>query len=276
MITSIQILVYIIFIIFIILIGYFFTNTNTNTKEGFTVAEDTLRLTINNELDKLNINNIDIQSKLYNYLSSLTNILNKYKITDAPITLNNDGNLCEYWNMYENGLYKDKNTSCIIIPGHSARKCLNNNSLTSCSNYYDDGEINKLNNINTLDILNSAQYNIFLGVSKLNSDLVKYNNDMTNKLNDFIAKRNLENQQLYFINYNNSNLDDKKKIFDKSNKDFEKSENEVNINKIQFQQLVKTNSTNDNKLTKYYNYITWLIISILVIGLLNFFFSEIL
>ena len=81
--TSIQILVYISFIICIILIGYYYTNnktnTNINSKESFTVDEDTLRLTINDQLANININDSDIQSKLYTYLLSLTNILNTYK-----------------------------------------------------------------------------------------------------------------------------------------------------------------------------------------------------
>ena len=119
-------------------------------------------------------------------------------------------------------------------------------------------------------------YNIFLELSKLNNNLNKIELEMTNILNDYIEKRNLENQQLYFINYNNSNLDDKKKIFDKANKEFEKTENNVGINKIQFQQFIKTNNINDNKVNNYYTYIIWLIVSIIIMGLLNFFFSDIL
>lgn len=278
--TSIQILVYISFIICIILIGYYYTNnktnTNINSKESFTVDEDTLRLTINDQLANININDSDIQSKLYTYLLSLTNILNTYKTIDAPITINNNGNMCNNWDMYNNGEYKEYTNTCITIPGEADKKCLVNNYLTSCSNYYDDGVIEKLNNINTTDILNSAKYNIFLELSKLNNNLNKIELEMTNILNDYIEKRNLENQQLYFINYNNSNLDDKKKIFDKANKEFEKTENNVGINKIQFQQFIKTNNINDNKVNNYYTYIIWLIVSIIIMGLLNFFFSDIL
>ena len=98
---------------------------------------------------------------------------------------------------------------------------------------------------------------------------------MTNILTDYISKRNLENQQLYFIKYNEYNLDDKQKMIDKTNKEFEKTENDVNINKIQFQQVADQNTLNDTKKAKYYNYSFYLIIFIIIVGFLNFMFSKI-
>lgn len=278
--TSIQIALYIIFIICVLLISYYYTNTpntpNTYNKESFTNTEDTLKLTINNDLDKLNVTDNFVRNKIYDYISSLSKTLNNYSYLDSPITVNNNGYMCDNWGMYENGKYKDNNNNCIAMTGETERKCLSNNALTSCSNYYNDNQIETLNTINITDILNSAKYNIMNGVSKIASDLIKSEREINNVLDDLISKRNLENQQLYFINYNNNNLDDKQKILEKSNKDIDKTENKVNINKIQFQQAIKSNITNDTKISKYYSYIKWLIILIIFVGILNFFFSEIL
>ena len=291
--TSIQIVLYIIFIICILLISYYYTYTNTkyipkkhntnnniqiNTKEGFaddeSGANNSLRKEINEELTRLNIIDGNIKNKIFNYITSLTTLLNKYNYIDAPIPINNNGKMCDAWGGYSNGEYSASLNSCINIPGQNNRTCLNNNNLVSCSKYYDDGEIENLNSINTNDMVNNSKYNIYLAINDININLNKANLDMSKILTEYISKRNLENQQKYFITYNEYNLEDKKKIIDKTNKEFEKTENEVNINKIQFQQTVEQNNKNDAKKNQYYNYIFYTVILIIIVGLLNFMFSN--
>ena len=299
--TSIQIILYLIFIIYILLISYYYyTSTNTlnnsipnyntpnyntplkksnqiNTKEGFTDntgSNDALKKEINEELNKLNIKDVITQNKIFTYLTSLAELLNKYNYIDAPISINNNGKMCENWGNYSNGAYNSSLNSCLNIPGQSDRTCLNNNTLVSCSKYYNDGQIENLNNIDTNELVNNSKYNIYLGINEINTNVNKANIDMTTILIDYIAKRNLENQQKYFIKYNEYNLSDKKKIIDKTNKEFVKTENDVNINKIQFQQTVEQNKQTEAKNTKYYNYIFYTIILIIIVGLLNFMFSK--
>ena len=305
--TRSQILVSILFFIFIVAIGayYIFTykndssyttltnNNNINndnqkkikntvkkyTKEDFaddsTGVDDDLKEEINRELAKLNVNDATTQNKIFTYITSLAKLLNKYNYIDAPITVNNNGKVCDAWGNYSNGAYSAYINSCINVPGQIGRTCLNNNNLISCSKYYEDGQIESLNNINTNDLLNNSKYNIYLAINDVNVNLNKANVDMTNILTDYISKRNLENQQLYFIKYNEYNLDDKQKMIDKTNKEFEKTENDVNINKIQFQQVADQNTLNDTKKAKYYNYSFYLIIFIIIVGFLNFMFSKI-
>ena len=286
-ITLFQITLYIIFIISIIIIGYYSLNTLNNT-ESFDIGpvstqpqntEPLLTLTdlqLENELNNIDIKDISVKNKLIDYLKTLYNIIDKYKTIDAPITVNNNGTMCENWNMYDNGKYKADGNSCIKLDGKGNRKCLNNNILVSCNNYFKDGKINNLNSINIKEIFDSAKYNMLIDTAKITEELYMKKNDIDIVLNDLIAKRNLENQQLYFIDYNNNNLDDKKKIFNKYNEDFEKSENEVNINKIQFQQFLETNQSMTENKNKYYNYMIWIIILIFIVGILNFLFTEIL
>ena len=286
-ITLFQITLYIIFIISIIIIGYYSLNTLNNT-ESFDIGpvstqpqntEPLLTLTalqLENELNNIDIKDVAVKNKLIDYLKTFYNILDKYKTIDAPITVNNNGTMCENWNMYDNGKYKADGNSCIKLNGTGNRKCLNNNILVSCNYYFKDGKINNLNAINIKEIFDSAKYNMLIDTAKITEELYMKKNDIDIVLNDLIAKRNLENQQLYFIDYNNDNLDDKKKIFNKYNEDFEKSENEVNINKIQFQQFLETNQSMTENKNKYYNYMIWIIILIFIVGILNFLFTEIL
>ena len=291
--TSIQIVLYLIFIICILLISYYYTSTQNNTtqnntttiknatktKEGFsddTVPDDILKEEVNKVLVKLNITDASTQNKIFNYITSLTTLLNKYKYIDAPISINNNGTMCDNWGSYNNGEYSSSLNSCLNMDfqGQYNRTCLSNNNLVSCSNYYNDGEIENLNNINTDELVNNAKYNIYLGLNEINTNVNKAHVDMTTVLTDYISKRNLENQQKYFIRYNEYNLEDKKKIMNKSSKEFEKTENDININKIQFQQTVEQNNYNEAKKNKYYNYIFYTVILIIIVGLLNFMFSK--
>jgi len=307
--TSIQIVLYLIFIVCILLISYYYTSittyttthkqiyntpnnpfiynttikksnqTKTKTKEGFTddtnVSNDALKEEINSQLNKLNITDVITQNKIFTYITSLATLLNKYNNIDAPITINNNGKICENWGNYSNGAYNASLNSCIKLPGQNDRSCLNNNSLVSCSKYYSDGQIEDLNNINTNDLVNNSKYNIYLGINDINTNVNKANIDMSKIVTDYISKRNLENQQKFFIKYNEYNLNDKKKMIDKTNKEYEKTENDVNISKINFQQTVEQNNKNDAKKNKYYYYIVYTVILIIIVGLLNFMFSKI-
>ena len=78
-----------------------------------------------------------------------------------------------------------------------------------------------------------------------------------------------------FIKYNTANLDDKQKLIDKTTKEFEKNENEVNINKINFSRILASNSSNDSKSSLYYKIIVGLLITIIVLGVLYILFSNI-
>ena len=272
-----QIALYIIFIICILLIGYYYSSiNNTDGFQDETSPSSITTLQLTNDLTTAGIKDIPTQKKLIEYLTNLNLILDRYKTIDVPITGNNNGNICENWDMYANGKYKENGNNCIKINGKGNPKCLDNNILTSCSNYYKDGEIDKLSTINIKDILDSAKYNMVVEMANVNGDLTQKNNDIDNILNELISKRNLENQQVYFIDYNNNNLDDKKNIFEKYNKEFEKTENDVNINTIQFKQFLESNQSMNAKKDKYYNYIIWLIVLLIIVGILNFFFSEIL
>tara|TARA_B110000305_G_C19281335_1_gene559419 strand:+ start:131 stop:1042 length:912 start_codon:yes stop_codon:yes gene_type:complete len=300
--STTQILLYIIFIISVIIISYYYTNCNSkinninnntinnntinnntiNTIEPF-YANDELTLEqqkLDNELESNDINDIEVKTKLINYLTDLQKLLKKTETMDVAISINNNGNICDEWGMYSDGKYKYNNNNCIKINNSNKRRCLSNNILTSCSNYYKDDEqgnnIDKMLKIDTEEIMDRVKYNTFTALKITKSELSKYNDDIDNVLSDLISKRNLENQQLYFINYNNNNLNDKQNLFDKTNKEFEKAENDVNINKIQFQEFLEKKEILNKKNNSYYYYVKILIILLIVVGLFNFMFTELL
>ena len=282
--TSFQIGIYIIFIIFIIIISEYYTTTTTPTttltkttnqskKEEFTVEDDTIKSDVIKELNNLNISDLGIQNNVASNILSFNTILNKYKVLDVPININNKGTICDKWGMYSNGKYRDHNNNCINIKNDN--QCYKNGILESCSNYYNDA-MYKLMNLNTEEMLQKLKYNIFSNIININN-IINNKNDEANKLiNEIKIKYNLEIQQKYFIDYNNKNLDSKKILIDKTSKNFEKTENDVNINKIEFQQFLKMNKKISEQNASYYSYIIYLIVSIIIVGLLNFFFTELL
>ena len=186
--SAIQILLYIIFIISVIVISYYYTNCNSNINninkiEPF-YANGKLTLEeqkIDNELERMNINDIEVKTKLINYLTDLQKLLKTTETMDAPISINNNGNICDNWGMYDDGKYKHNNNNCIKINNSRQRKCLSNNILTSCSNYYKDGEIESMLKIDTKQIMDTVKYNIFTRlIRELKINLSKHNDDIDN------------------------------------------------------------------------------------------------
>lgn len=283
--STTQILLYIIFISCVIIISYYYKrnnynepfNTNDNDNDDNNDDDLTLNeLKLDNDLEKMDIKDIETKAKIISYLTDLQKMLKPIENIDVPISINNNGDVCESWNMYANGKYKNDDNNCIKINNSKIRKCLSNSILTSCSKYYNDGEIDNMLKIDTKEIIDTVKYNTLVELKTNESEIAKYNDDVDNVLNDLISKKNLENQQLYFIDYNNNNLSDKKNLFDKTNKEFEKAENNVNINKIQFQEFLEKKETISNQSDTYYYYIKWLIILLFIVGLCNFMFTELL
>ena len=275
-ITCTQIVLYISFISCIILISYYYKHTNYNESfynDGNLSLE---QLRQQNELESMDIKDIETKTKIIGYFTEFQKLLTKADSMDAPISINNNGNECEYWDNYDNGKYKDYNNKCIKITNSTTRQCLSNNVLTSCSRYYKDGKIERLSKVNTNDIMDNLKYHTLVDLKEKEKELSEKNKEIEYILSELISKRNLENQQLYFINYNNNNLEDKKTLYEKTNKEFERAENDVNINKIQFQDFLEKKESIGKDLDTYYSYIKWLIILLIIVGLFNFMFSEIL
>jgi hypothetical protein len=273
--TSTQIVLYISFISCIILISYYYKNNNHN--EPFnTETKLSQEQKLDNELETNDINDIETKTKMINYFIEFQTMLKKADDMDAPISINNNGNDCDNWNEYDNGKYNDKKNNCIKPEGSTIRQCLINNRLTSCSKYYKDGRVEELSKVNTNDIMDNMINNTIVDLKEKQIELTNKTNDIDSILNELISQRNLENQQLFFVDYNTNNLEDKKTLYEKTNKEFERTENDVNINKIQFQDFLVKKEIIGKQLDNYYYYTKWLIIFLIIVGLFNFMFSDIL
>jgi len=216
--------------------------------------------------DDSEIPNISTKNSINKQLPSINSLFNKYSILDPAININNNGVLCDDITSNTCKLLDNSNTS---FP-----QCISNNIMTSCSNFFSDGYINKQTNIDVASLTKQTRDNIIRNSKELISNLDKKNKQITFFLDTLIDKIKLNEQQLSFIKYNTSSIDDKKKLVNKSTEEYEKNENNININQVNFSNFLLKNNNNTNKINFYYNIMIGIIITIVIIGIFNIFVSD--
>lgn len=292
--TSYQINLYIIFFLIISIISLFYVYSNfkniesvDNTRTPYnTYSITTNKFNLGNKIEhfipdistNIVVDDRIVQNIITNNITTMSPILDKYRNLDVPIIINNN-KICDPWGNYNNGKYskgnyKTDNNQCLIVDGQHERTCLTGSDTVSCSNYYDDGYINNLNVIDINNILNTIKQRILIDYDNLKANSLEKDKKIYNILNDLIAKRNLENQQLSFIEYNKTNINDKQQLVNKLKKDFEKSENEININQIEFAHFLEDNRNIDSQVNIYYKIIIGIIFFIIIMGILNILFRN--
>ena len=230
-------------------------------------------------INKLQIDNQDITTKqiIKNNIIKLIEKIKQYATLDIPITINNDGESCALWNNYDNNKYKEKNNQCIIMDNSQGRVCLNNNgAISSCNMYYDDNVINNLNKIDILPLLTETQQKMNTILQLLNQDIKQKNNMLNAIINNIVIKSQLENQQKIFLNNYENSIDDKTNEFEKINKDLEDTNTNFIKNKTTFSNYIKQNNDNEYYSNLYIKIIYALIIIIVILGILNYTFSNVL
>jgi hypothetical protein len=288
--------IYLLFIIIIIIIAIVYIQQKKSVKriENFDDATDTDTETITTSpqidyqrttptIGATSFNNINIQDSytkniVVQSLKDLEMGLDRYSYLDAPVIVNDEGKICMNWGNYSNGKYSVNENKC-IVPDSSGtvRKCLNiTGSLSSCDLFYNDGYIERMNTININPLVEQTKAAILYNIGNNNLDLVEKNKELDKTISDLITKRNLEIQQLYFINYNTNNLSEKQKNIDKINKIVSDKQTEVNLNQVSFSQFLETNNSNEKLAAIYYKIAIGLIISIIIMGILSVLFSNIL
>jgi len=265
--------IYSIFIIAIVLCIIYYKKYIQNDTEHFNDGTYTGKTEFNND----QISNTSMLNAINEMMKALDIVFNRFSVIDPAISINNNETICDNWNTYNNNEFASSLNTCKIIEGSESNQpqCLNNNILTSCSNFFQDGTINKYSNIDIQTLKTNTMDKILADCKDLIIHIATQSAVIDSVLNLLIGKLDLEKQQMGFIKYNTANLDDKQKLIDKTTKEFEKDENEVNINKVNFSRILASNSSNDAKSSLYYNIIVGLLITIIVLGVLYILFSNI-
>lgn len=270
--------IYFVFIIVIILIAIIYISQNKTpgtTIENFEPTTTQSAIPTKNQ-STLTGKNDDITNPIIKQtLTELKNAMSRFSDLDAPIVMNDDGNICSAWGDYNNGQYRMNDNMCIVLDGN--RKCLSgNNILTTCDNIYKDDYINKMNVIDIQPLLDSTKVEIMNNQQGIKADIEVKSKNMDEKINELMVKKELEAQQKFFINNNQMYLEDKKKNISRIEKELDKQYNDVSINQTGFSQFLQDNTSNENINAIYRKALWILIIAIIVVCVLNFLFSDIL
>jgi len=278
--------------------NYTLPNINTSPTQSISTPTNNLSESGNSNfssIDNINIPDITTKNIVVQSLKDLQTGLQRFSNLDAPISINDSGNICTGWGNYNNGKYRANDNNCVIVDNinsssnpnsnpnsnpsntNNIRKCLNSTGgLSTCNNLYSDGYINRMNNLSTQPLLEQTQSEIIYNINNTKMDLDSKSTVIDGFINDLVTKRNLENQQLYFINYNTDNLQEKQLNMDKINTEVANKKTELNLNQASFSQFLNNNNNNENLKNIYYKVATGLVISIFVVGMMNVFFSNLL
>ena len=249
---------------------------------------NTTNNTSNNILNLLsNINLIDnvftniSKNIIIDYLNKLTTYLNKYLVIDIPININNKGVICSQWGDYNNGLYNNNDNNCIILnnSNDNIRKCLNDNGvLSSCNNIYnsENNFIDKTSKIDISNLFNTTAQNIINSINNINNNLNNKKLEAETLITNIVNKSELEQQQLYFIKYNEYNINDKQHNINDINNKLEDTHTLVNIKQLNFKNFKDTENDTEKSISFYKKCIIGLTIILVIISIINFLCSNVL
>ena len=101
----------------------------------------------------------------------------------------------------------------------------------------------------------------------------KTTNELINKYADL---NNIELQQRDVIENNKNNMNDKQRLMEDNKKILKNKKTTTDINKNNFQISIENITNNEYRNKLYYNIIIGIIIAIIITGICNFLFSNIL
>lgn len=231
----------------------------------------------------LDIPDESIRAMVSTGLGGLVNTLDRTSNLDVPITLNDEGKICNNWGNYNNGEYRLNRNTCMVVDNNSTeRKCLSSNlgssggSLVSCGYLYQDGYIDNKSIVDITSLAQEAKQRIGTSINTIITDFERKGEELDKYIGEIVMKSNLDSQQKAFLDYNVANLDDKNRQLGKTAKEMENIQNELGMNKIAFNESVENNHYTENMLAWYYKIGVGMIIVLIIIVILNFAFSNVL
>lgn len=255
----------------IVTVMYFYNRHETFQDENENNSGTVSAVSVN--LDNV-ISDATVKDTVNSLLIEMRGNLANYNNLDAPISVNDKGETCGQWGSFDNSRYILQDNNCMMLdPSKKVRSCLDSQGIVqTCNALYGNGIIDEKNGIQIGPYLEEAKTRIIVGVKDIQRDLEVKNKEIDLKVSDIVGKKNIEGQQIFFIQYNLNNLDDKRKNVSKVIKETDDKENAANINQLKFSQYLENNKKNENRNNLYITIMKWLvgIIFLLVIIYLLF------
>jgi len=256
-------------------------SARTSIHNNKSQATDSVLLSaaINNQLSS--IPNSTTRDILQTQLTNLQTLLSRYATLDTPIVMNDAGQVCSMWNDYAGGRYREQKNQCIALDNtdssNNLLKCLDTTGTpTTCSNIMADGYITSKSNINYQPMLDSATSSIINALPTITSKVSDMKQTADTIITSLADRGSIQLQQKELIHNNNENMAYKNKIMNDNTEKLAKKQNETNINQNDFSSFMNKISNADSAANIYYKIIIGLLIAIVIMGILNFLFSNIL
>jgi len=268
-----------IFIITVIMIAMYYNNCYNKNIESFDDVSNNISNDILKSISRMGITDERIIKILNAGVDNLKTTINTNINLDVPVGLNDNGEICMQWGSYDNEKYKLNGNKCLVLENSrdGEHQCLgNNNSLVNCNYLFRDGYINNKSVINPNTILSSIKSDLENRLNNINNDISIKTKTVDGYVTELIAKKQLENQQRYFIDYNTDNINDKENQLKINENELDEKQNNVGLNYINFKNYTEKNKTNEYWINIYYNIIIVLVILIILFVVLAILFSNIL
>jgi len=234
-----------------------------------------LSAAINNQLS--GVADSTTRDILQTQLTNLQALLNRYATLDTPIIMNDDGNVCAMWGDYSNGRYRQQQNQCLALDNTNILKCLDATGTPStCNNIMADGYISSKSNINYQPMLDSAASTVINAIPSVIAQINNMNQNANTIITSLSDRGSIQLQQQDIIQNNNENMVYKNKIMDDNKEKLAKKQNETNINQNNFSNFMNQITNADSGANTYYKIIIGLLIAVVIMGILNFLFSNIL
>ena len=268
--------IFLCFMAIILLIAYLWIKNNMF--EGFDSSDTST--TIDKSLPSeviTQINTIqqdDLKSLVNEQVLELANMLDRYATLDIPIIINDKGQLCassnqSKTNQSSNSCYKDSESDIYT--------CQSENGFTnSCMKFYSDGFITNKNNINISPLLINGINKIIANKNNIENVITNMDKTTNELINKYADLNNIELQQRDVIENNKNNMNDKQRLMEDNKKILKNKKTTTDINKNNFQISIENITNNEYRNKLYYNIIIGIIIAIIITGICNFLFSNIL
>ena len=234
-----------------------------------------LSAVINNQLS--GVSDSTTRDILQTQLTNLQALLNRYATLDTPIVMNNDGNVCAMWGDYSNGRYRQQQNQCLALDNSNILKCLDATGTPStCNNIMADGYITSKSNINYQPMLDSVASTVINAIPSITSQVDNMNQTANTIITSLTDRGSIQLQQKDIIQNNTENMAYKNKIMNDNTEKLSKKQNETNINQNNFSSFINQITNADSSVNTYYKIIIGLLIAVVIMGILNFLFSNIL
>lgn len=196
-------------------------------------------------------------------------LLNKFKRLEIPIYIDDLGVVCKDWKNDPKKRFPNKGNKCQII--NDDTYCVNSKgTLNTCNKLYNEN-IRKMSQVDVNSIVIPAFNKLKIEFRKIDKEIGKKQIDLDDTLNRLISKKNIIEQQKFFIKQNTTQINESKNISKDISDKYDKFNNTYHISKMEstnLKQLIENQNDENDKILKIIYGVLIIVIILVVFSLL--------